>query len=159
MGYRILIYLSILLTFISCQNTEKEMKDGFYSNFSYGDIIRIPLIEPLELVSPDDGQNWFFKPVFNQLDNFNLEIDNVESYGVHDSLIVVYSKRLYIKSQMTEAWVVTDLSKEVERVFLTEKEYDSWIKSNDLDAIELYECNEAFQYFKNNGKLKHKETE
>lgn len=153
MDIKTLIILLFSLVISSCESNTKKMKDEFYTTHTSGDLIRIPLIKPLELVSPDEGDSWFFKPKFGQIDKNNLEIDNVSKFGIVDSVIIVYSERIYINSQMGEVWFVTDLKNKTEIAFTSNKEYIKHLNSININLNRLHNCNETFMKFRENGEL------
>lgn len=91
-------------------NIEESSQDEFYLNTHNGDLIRLPLIKPYELISADNGVTWFLKFQFPEKIKNKTELDNVNLIGIHDSIIVAYSKLTYLPGEMTEAWFVIDVS-------------------------------------------------
>lgn len=98
---RLLITLLISGLFTSC--TGLTGKNDFYSYTRSGDLWRLPLAEPYELVSPTNtATDWFLilKPhpvlhpdYLNTGDEFQLS--SIDSAGLLKSVIVLHSKSVY----------------------------------------------------------------
>lgn len=97
-----LLMLSMLL-FAGCSFLSEEPSD-FYSYSKEGDLWRVPLLEPFEVVSPTNSElnDWFFivdHPVISGPD-FNLSGDEFQfseltNVGIKDSIIVLENTNQY----------------------------------------------------------------
>ena len=74
----------LLILLLSCQNKGKQ--DDFYSSTKRGDLWRVPLLKPLEVVSPTNSDDWFLiinqpklshKDYFNPGDEYEFQLSNL----------------------------------------------------------------------------------
>jgi len=93
--------ITILLTGLLTSCTGLSGKTGFYSHTRSGDLWRLPLAEPYELISPTNT-DWFLvlKPhpdlhpdYVNSGDEFQLS--SIDSAGLFKSVIVLHSTNVY----------------------------------------------------------------
>jgi hypothetical protein len=153
----------VLLVLLSCnQNKKRENnsmddidsnKDKFYTVSHYQDLIRLPLIKPYEIYSADNGFTWFLKFRFPEKIRKKDELGGVDSIGVHDNLIVAYSKLTYLPGEMTPAWFIVDVPNKDEKVFTKEKEYKDYLTNRKLESVKFYRPKEVFEKFEKSGKL------
>lgn len=135
---------------MSCWNKDKE--EGFYSYSKVNYIYRLPVIEPYEITSPDNGVNWAI--AFKNSPPPAHGVQFLTKIGIHDSVFVVYSPRdLSFSSDHPQVWAVIDITKKEEKVFTTEAEYNTHLKSRGLKEIKLYDINAVFANFDKNKKL------
>jgi hypothetical protein len=102
MKNNICIILVLLLT-TTCNFSNSEEKD-FYSFSKSGDLWRVPLIEPYEVVSPSNsGSNdWFLIIRNNNIEGPNFyniddafQLSSIKEIGIFDSVIVAKSESVY----------------------------------------------------------------
>ena len=91
--------LLIALLFLGCKTN--STKHDFYSYSKSFDLWRLPLIEPIELISATNSRDWFLvitNPNFQNPDFFSnggFQLSDIESVGLQDSVIVIHSSSLY----------------------------------------------------------------
>lgn len=125
----------------SCKETNKE--SNFYEYSQKFDLYRLPLVKPYELISANKGFNWFFKN-----NNFEIEVDSV---GISDSFIVIYSSSVY-KPELGgrfEQWLVIN-HKTNEISVNTFEEFKEFKNNNNLT---MYDVNEVYKVFNENLQL------
>lgn len=76
----------------------------FYDTRKINDLYRVPLLEPIELISADED-SWFLA-----VNSFKKGVKrmHVEAVGITDSILVGYVSSVYLDSKMTKAWYVID---------------------------------------------------
>lgn len=144
---KVAFLLAILVSAGSCQQKKQNMSDDFYIKSKKGDLSRIPLRKPVELISADEGFTWFIKPLYGEIDPQNLEIGNIDKIGMSDSVIVAYARRIYFNSGMTQMWIIINLKERHEKAITEEAQYADYLRKNNLNSIELLNVNEVFKLF------------
>lgn len=97
------LILALLITVLfSCQSETK--KHDFYSYTKQWDLWRVPILEPYELTSPTNTDDWFFilkNPRLSQKDFFDasegteFQLTAIDSIGVKDSILLIHSHKHY----------------------------------------------------------------
>lgn len=149
------IIIGTIALFTACQSggNEKTMKNEFYTESHRDDLIRIPLLDPVELISADEGNEWLMKLPFGQIRDRNLDVSAIERIGVQDSVVVVYSRSMYYDSGMREVWIIIDMKAQKETALTDEESYHSWLFSHQLQNLRLYDVNAVFKQFDHEGVL------
>jgi hypothetical protein len=102
MKTKIAAILLLLTTLISCQDETRQ--DDFYSYTKEWDLWRVPILDPYEIVSPTNSDDWFLiikqpklshKDYFNPGDDYEFQLTDIDSVGVTDSILVFKSRREY----------------------------------------------------------------
>ncbi len=141
-----IIFFVLLLT--SCDVLINDNKKGFYEYYKNYDIIRIPLIEPYEIYSSDDGANWFFDVPFGKILE-GLQISDVKSLYVDNDLIFIYSSMISLPGEMTSAWFVFETKGKTSNYYT---DYEQFVKdypaSKNMKPIRI-----IFNEFKSNQTL------
>jgi hypothetical protein len=97
-----IIFAFLFLSLFSCQNNSQ--KDNFYSYSKTLDLWRVPILEPYEIVSATNTDDWVFvlknpmlkhKDYFNPGENYDFQLSSIDSVGVVDSILIFKSKSLY----------------------------------------------------------------
>lgn len=97
-------YILILLCTCSSCNFGTDQQNDFYSYSRSGDLWRVPLIEPYEIISPTNSgsDDWFLvfdnqtlqgPDYFHSRDEFQLS--SIQTIGILDSVIVATNEREY----------------------------------------------------------------
>ena len=93
--------ITILLTGLLTSCTGLSGKTGFYSHTRSGDLWRLPLAEPYELISPTNT-DWFLvlKPHPNLHPDYvtigdEFQLSSIDSAGLLKSVIVLHSTNVY----------------------------------------------------------------
>jgi len=147
---RTVTFLIISFLYMSCWNNDKQ--EGFYDYSRISYIYRLPVIEPYEITSPDNGANWTI--AFKSSPPPAHGVQFLTNIGIRGSVFVVYSPRdLSFSSDHPQVWAVIDISKKTEKIFTKEAEYYAYLKSIGLKDIKLYDINEVFVDFDKNKKL------
>ena len=128
------------------------MKESFYNDSHRGDLSRIPLIDPMELISADDHE-WLFKLPYGKLKDGTETIARIDKIGVLDSIIVIHSESMYYDSQMTELWIVIDVTKKEKTIALNLEDFESALKEAKVESIVLKQVKEVFEQFDQHQKL------
>jgi|GEM_PF-3675867 len=151
---KILKYCFILIALAGCQSTTKEDMDNlFYKESHRDDLVRIPLIKPMEVISADKGSEWVFRLPYGQVMDKEIDISGIDLIGVSGSFVVIHSSRMYFDSGMREVWFVIDTAKQTETAITDEQEYNKYISENNLKSLKLMNINEVFLQFDTNGQL------
>lgn len=147
-----IISLLLLLVFSSCDFIssikEDENEKGFYDYYEDGDLVRIPLIEPFIVASPDAGKSWFFDVPFG---NFlkGLQVSNIRSLYVDGDLIFLYSHLISLPGETAPAWFVFDTKNRISKYYT---DYNLFVK--DFPAGKQMELiNKIFFEFKSTLKV------
>lgn len=86
---------------MSCVS-EQEEKSDFYTTQKEFDLWRVPLLEPYEIVSPNNANDWFLiledphisGPDF-MLNGREFQLTNITKIGIKDSVIVIENRDQY----------------------------------------------------------------
>jgi hypothetical protein len=143
----------LLLFGVSCL-PDKKSKKGFYEYSRRSDLCRIPLIEPLELISAARGVEgtWTYNLIYGGIRNTH-NIGFSEKVGIYDSMIIIYSSNAYVYDQMTPAWFVIDRRKKVEKAFIDTAAYARFLKINKMPTVQLHNIATLFWEFEKSQKL------
>lgn len=144
---KVLIAVVGAMLLASACNVGGSKKDvGFYDYSKINYIYRLPLIEPYEVTSPDNGANWTLS--FKNVSPPSHGVQFLTKVGIKDGFFVAYSPRdLSFSSDHPKVWAVVDVMKKEEKVFTDEAAYKAYLKSKGLEEINLYELNTVFQKF------------
>lgn len=102
MKTHVAVILLLFSALLSCQS--KTNKADFYGYTKRGDLWRVPILEPYEIVSPTNSDDWTLiikhpklshKDYFNPGDEYEFQLTSINSVGVADSILVFKSQRLY----------------------------------------------------------------
>ena len=137
------VFVFRLIISTSCNEAGKK-KEGFYEFSQTWDLYRVPLIDPFQVISADQGNTWTLK-------RFDKE-DVVSKVGINGSVMVVFSRRTALPGKMTQAWFVLRPDTK-EEVFTSETEYKSYLTSIGLGSVKLYDINQVFSDFDKYKKL------
>ena len=158
-SYKIILVF-FLIFFISCGNSKqgKDMEkfnatnDKFYTSSKDGDIFRIPLIKPIQIISTVGyGDSWVLKlPYQHKEITESIEVD---SAYVIDSLIIIYSKSTYLPGEMTQVWLLIDTKNQLEFVYRNYNEYQMKLNKMSITSPKLYDINELYTLFKKKGNM------
>jgi hypothetical protein len=134
------------------EKTEQQQVDKFYTSEKDGDLYRIPLIKPIQIISPigyDDS--WDLKFPYQKIERKRSV--EVSSATVVDSLIIVYSKMTSLPGEMTQAWFFIDTRNKTEIVCRNNDEYQKHLSEIGIATPILYDVNELYSQFKEKGVL------
>lgn len=156
MGNIKIIFIAVILQITSCNfidnhrnmNNKNNNTDLFYSELYKNNHTRIPLIKPYELISSDEGFTWSLISPFNKDRDKKFIIGNIQKVAIHDSLIIVYSDMTSLPNQMSEAWGCIDITNCEESVFTFHKEFENFLKTKNISAIEYTTIKTLFEDYK-----------
>lgn len=145
--------------FISCGKSSKDVASStendqnFYFSSREGDLYRIPLIEPIQVISTNGiGSNWILELPYQQVKNKkNIEVSSV---SIVDSLIIVYSKSTYFPGTMTEAWLLINTKAKTENVYQIRSDYENRLTEIGIKEPQLRDVNQLYLEFKQTLKLR-----
>lgn len=141
-----ILFLMISTSIGSC-NLGTLKKKGFYDYSRISYIYRLPLIEPYEIQSPDNGNIWTLGFRTSPPPSI-MGVQFLSKVGIKQSIIVVYSKNDFShSSEHPELWTVINTSAQTENIFLTADKYERYLKSQNIHDIKLYDINEVFKIF------------
>lgn len=136
----------------TCNSGSGKKEVGFYDYSKIDYIYRLPLIEPYEITSPDNGVNWIL--AFKGTSPPSHGVQFLTKVGMKDSVFVVYSPRdLSFSSDHPNVWAVVDVEKKEEKLFTNEWEYKAYLTNRGMGDISLYEINTVFKRFDNDKTL------
>lgn len=156
---KIAVILLLLATLISCQNETRQ--DDFYSYTKKWDLWRVPILDPYEIVSPTNSDDWFLiikqpklshKDYFNPGDDYEFQLTNIDSVGVADSILVFKSRREYwpkLSGEYATTLIINTKTKE-QFIFSDEhhqSEIRQKLKSLKVENMLLYSFEEVKQDF------------
>lgn len=99
-----LVYLLAILSACTSCNFISNSKDNFYSYSKSGDLWRVPLIEPFEIVSPTNSSSndWFLIIKNHKIDGPNyfrsgdeFQLSSIKTIGILDSVIIATNENEY----------------------------------------------------------------
>lgn len=149
-----LMIILLFNVFASCRHGKKSEKkeDYFYLNDGGLGLKRIPLIKPYEAKN-EMSDEWRIKLQTPQL--LELSIHHVKEINVIDSLILVHAKGDVslrgVKCQ--EAWFVLLPAVNMEKGFLKEDEFLSFLSERNIKFLRLREINTVYDQFKRDKKI------
>lgn len=150
--------LLIVFMCFSCGNPNQEkggqveQEDSFYTAAKEGDLYRVPLVKPIQIISTNGiGSDWILKFPYRQIKN--KKSVEVSAVNVVDSLIIVYSESTYLPGAMTEAWFLIDTKNKTEVVYQNENDYVKGLAEIKIKEPRLIEINQLYGEFKETQKL------
>jgi hypothetical protein len=145
------LLLCICYSFIMLNCNSDAKKKDFYTYSRVSDLCRIPLIEPLEIISAAKGikGSWTYQMRYNSLPH-KYTIDNIDSVGVKSNIIVIFSGYTYINNRMAPCWFVINMEDQNEASFMTFRECDSALKGT---PVRMYAVEDLFRVFDGQKKL------
>lgn len=156
-SYRVIIIELMSVFCSSCGNTYEEGKkmkqeDTFYNDIVDGDLYRIPLVEPIEIISAYGvGGDWILRLPYNQVTE--KKSMPVIAVSVLDSVIIVDTGVISIPGENTQVWVIIDVKNQAEFLCKTVSEYHQKLSDLGLKPENLHEVNEVYSSFKKSKKL------
>ena len=140
--------LAFLLVFTSC-NFKSNSKDDFYSFSKSGDLWRLPIIEPYEIVLPTNSSSddWFLIIKNHKIEGPNyfrsgdeFQLSSIKTIGILDSVIVATNENEYWPklSGQYPSTLILDLKSE-EQFLYSNKHHTTELneKLNDLKLKEI----------------------
>ena len=132
----------------SC-NQSNNKPHSFYDHSKSGDLYRIPLIEPIQAVSPEESY-WYIDLPYSKKEKLVVGNNiNVEKVGVYKKIIVAYQPN----NGLNEVWMIIKTDKKEQLFFTKKQEYLNNLKKEGIDSIKMYNAQEIFEEFKNKGVL------
>ena len=156
-----LILCTILLTITCCCifPSRFESSNPFYISSGGFDFLRLPLIEPYEVIKPDEGNEWFLDlhlPPSEEV-SYYIVINEVEKIAIENETILVYTS--YIKENAEAMghkelfWFVIVPEAGIEKGFETEEEFLDYTQEIGIDTINWFDPLTAFKQFEKTGCL------
>ena len=143
------IITSIIFTglLLSCNS------DSFYTARKDGDLWRLPLLEPYELIAVGDIEEpeWWnlclnvYNP-YNWKDRYQLS--NIDSVGVKNNLILVHSKKVQRPNSYTGGWFLIDPCNKQELFFSNRHDLEVKMIETGVKNIRLYPLKKVLEKFK-----------
>ncbi|AUS04920.1 hypothetical protein [Pseudotamlana carrageenivorans] len=150
----------ILLLCFSCgtpqkdgdSQTKQEQVDEFYTSPRDGDLFRIPLVKPVQVISTIGyGDSWMVKLPYQQI-NRKRSVE-ARSITVIDSIIIIDAGIVSLPGENTQAWFFIDTKNQKEFVCRNEDEYQKKLTEIGVASAVLYDVNEVYSQFKEKGTL------
>ena len=98
----LMVWLIAVFPILTGCHSASSHKNDFYSYQKESDLWRFPLLQPYELISPTNSNDWFLvlnNPRFDNPDHFNQEgefqLSYIDSVAVVNNVIVVSSSGQY----------------------------------------------------------------
>jgi hypothetical protein len=150
---RILTVIFLYTTY-SCSN--EVGKKGFYDYSEYEDVCRLPLIQPYEALSFDDGKSWFYRLRDSSLSPF--QFSEIDSVGIADSIIVLYKKdciafqtksgkTVMISKGGSPVWLLIDVRIKSETYLASSFSYKNYFDSLKIKQPKLNSIRQVFDTF------------
>ena len=150
MQKQLLILTFLFTALLACQNEIK--KSDYYSYTKRWDLWRVPLLEPYEIASPTNSDDWFFilkNPRFSHKDFFDagegtdFQLTNIDSIGLKDSIVIIHSQRHYWPKLSGEyrTTLIVDARTHKQFIFSDEHhrtELKHQLKSLKVENVKLY---------------------
>jgi hypothetical protein len=141
------------MIFISCGEPQEvnkdltEQEDVFYTSNKDGDLYRIPLIKPIQVISTIGyGDDWIIKLPYQQITG--IRSIEVNSITIVDSLIIVYSGLVSLPGETTKSWFIIDTKNSTEKVYKNNISYQKGLSELGMkEEPKLYEVNELYSQF------------
>lgn len=159
-NYKIIInFISVFFLCSCCEDSFKQsvnsenQREDFYRYSKDGDLYRIPLIKPFQVISSTGvGGDWIMKLPQEQIKNGKNAIE-VSSLTVVDSIIIIYSELTYMSEGMTPVWLLIDTRNKRELFLQNEVDYNKSIDNLEIEKPKLYTPDELYKQFKQDGEL------
>lgn len=133
---------------------EKRQNNEFYTLLKFEDLYRIPLIEPLELISTGPGGGeWFIQFPYGEVKG--KEQVSVLSATVVDSTVLFQSDIIYFRGEhdMRNHWFLIDVRNKSQEVYKTEDEFLQVLAKRGIKKPVLYEVDTLFTHFQRTRRL------
>lgn len=151
-----IFFFFLILVSLSCNNSEER----FNRDFSEGDLYRIPLMYPYELIrvkglEKDMGatNSWDLNFHYNgdaESPGFSKGV-SVSEINVSNGVIFGYD---YSAADYPAVWFVIIPDKRIEKVFKGKKEgWTTFLRQNSISQIELFPVWDIFDQFRDYSKL------
>jgi hypothetical protein len=165
---KIIVNIFSALYVVGCLNScaNETPTKYFYSETKRGDLWRIPLIEPYEIVSPTN-QDWnliiknahlISKDYFNPGEEYGFQLSNIDSLAIEDSVIIVKSRVAYWPKLSGDyrTTLMIDTKTNEQLIFSNthhQKELDFKIQELKIKNIRFYDFAEVVIQFQSRQKL------
>jgi hypothetical protein len=143
----------MLYLFASCNPFSKKEEDGFYSYSRISYKYRLPIHDPYEIISMDNGKSWNFE--FKGIHPPKpLGMQWLTKIGFTDSFFVVYSPQDFaFSSEHDQVWTVVNYRSKQENVYTQHATYMGFFSARKIDTAKLVGITEAFDFFEKEKKL------
>ena len=139
---------AVMLLIFLVLGCKAKRETGFYNYSKRGDLFRVPLIKPYEIISAD-GTEWTY-----EVDSKNqLPISSIVEIGVKSNFFVIHSSNYYFNSHSGETWLIMDTRTGSKYFETSDGSYDIQVRSLGIESIKLNSPSFLFQYLTNNGKM------
>ena len=138
-----IIFLFTFFLIVSCWNNNQQQGFYDYSRVSY--IYRLPIVDPYEITSPDNGVNWIIELKTNSSPSHEAQF--LTKIGIHDSMLVVYSPRDLSVPGHPQGWVVVDIPIKEEKIFSNESDYKLYLRQKGVKDMQFRNVNDVFADF------------
>lgn len=146
----------VVLLFITHSCSNEVSNKGFYDYSQYEDICRLPLIQPYEALSFNEGRHWFYR--LNDSSLSPEEFSEIDSVGIADSIIVLYKKdciAFQTKNGKTEminkggspVWLLIDARVKSEIYLASPFSYKAFLDSLKIKQLKLNSIKQVFDTF------------
>ena len=147
------------MIFFSCENQlensntlAEKSNDSFYTSSKEGDLYRIPLIKPIQVISSVGiDSDWLLRLPYQSIDR--LRQIKVDSLTVVDSVIIIDAGLVSLPGETTQAWFIIDNKNRTEKIYTTKEAYiKDLVSIGTKEDTKLYEVNGVYRKFKEKGK-------
>ena len=164
---KLLLYILILLSVSTSCNFRTDSRDDFYSYSKSGDLWRVPLIDPYEIVSPTNSGSgdWFLTIKNHKIDGPNyfhsgdeFQLSSIKTIGILDSVIVAANENEYWPklSGQYPSTLIIDVKTKNQFLYSNKhhaEELKEKMKELKIEGIEMLEWNMVKNDFLENLKL------
>ena len=155
------IILCIVLLTITCScifSSRFESSNPFYVSSGDWDFLRLPLIEPYEIIKVDESLGWtmdlFIAPVE---ENYYRSVKKIEEIAIEKDIIFIHSSYIESSAEVLGKdvlfWFVIVPEAGIEKGFETEEEFLDYTQEIGIDTINWFDPLTAFQQFEKTGCL------
>ncbi len=138
-------------------------KKGFYEySVIDGDLLRLPLIQPYELYSADiqNAENWNTSVIgrkgdYMAFEGLMNESPHVDSVGISDNLIFLYSSReIFTNGDVSSAWFYFNVEQKRGGYYLKRNLYLDFLKNNySITSVNFYNPTDIYKKFRDDNYL------
>lgn len=145
---KIAFALVLLALLVGCRFSPQS-SGSFYTHSKRGDLYRIPLIEPFELISADQHY-WFIE--ISDSSSGQIEQLEVEAFFVDPPYVVTHTKSSDFSGRMSPVWVIIEEGEDTE-IHFDEKSFSESARRHGYLDLPFLQPSEVFSIFESTGEL------
>ncbi|MDP1801747.1 MAG: hypothetical protein Q8L81_10365 [Bacteroidota bacterium] len=113
------------------------------------DYYRLPIYNPIEILSYDGGSHWFIKLPYKTILGYS-EFNYIKELVLTDSVLVLKSNDLgftYEGKNYCPSWLIINFKNKTEKILLSQQEFEKEMQNLKLNSFKLKNIDTLFKEF------------